>query len=122
MAVLSEPKPIMPGDPNAAFQYNAQLQALFQSARNITLTQRGGTIANNDKTGNVNGKYVVFTSNGVANTEDTVAHKLGRTPVGYIPVKQDKSAVLYDSGTAFTSTNVYWKSSAATVAWTVFLF
>ena len=122
MAVLSEPKPIIPGDPNAEFLYNSQLRALFQSARNITLTQRGGTIQNNDKTGNVNGKYVVFTSNGVANTEDAVAHKLGRVPVGYIPVKTNKSAVLYDSTTAFTTTTIYWKSSAATVAWTVFIF
>lgn len=122
MTVLMEPIPIPPNTKNAAFFYNDQLTQLYQTLRNLSLTQRDGAIQDDDKAGNLNGVYVVFTSNGVANTEDTVAHNLGRIPVGYIPVRQDKSAILYDGTTTFTATNLYLKSSAATVAWTVLIF
>ena len=122
MIVLLEPIPIAPEDPNASFLYDSQLRNLLLAAQNLSLTQRSGAIQNNDKAGNLSAVYVVFTSNGSANTEDAVTHKLGRTPIGYFPVKQDKAAVIYDSGTANTLTTIYLKTSVATVAWTVLLF
>lgn len=122
MTILAEPVIIPEGTSNPEFWYNDQLSRMFQSIQNLLLTSRDGTIQDDDKAGNLSAVYVVFTSNGTANTEDTVSHELGRTPVGYIPVKQDKAAVLYDGTTAATSTNIYWKSSAATVAWTVLIF
>lgn len=120
--IVLEPVPIQEDDPNAVSAYNEQLRNLFFAAQNLGLTSRDGAIQDDDKAGNLSAVYVVFTSNAVANTQDTVAHNLGRTPVGYIPVKQDKSAVLYDGTTAFTSSNLYLRSSAATVAWTILVF
>mgnify|MGYP001559550796 CR=1 FL=1 len=122
MITLREPVPILPGTQNAEFLYNDQLRELYWALLNLSLTQRDGAIQNNDKVGNLDAVYIVFTSNGTANTEDTIAHKLGRTPISYIPTRQDKSATLYDGTTTFTSTNIYLKSSAATVAWTVIVF
>ena len=122
MITLQEPIPIPESAPNKTFLYNRQLRELYDAALNLSLTSRDGAIQNNDKVGNLDAVYVVFTSNGTAGTEDTVAHKLGRTPVGYFPVRQDKAAVLYDGTTTFTSTNIYFRTSVATVAWTVVIF
>ena len=122
MTILSEPVLIPEGTENPEFWFNDQLAQLFFSAQNLMLTSRDGAIQDGDKAGNLSGVWVVFTSNGTANTEDAVTHSLGRVPLGYRPAKQDKSAVLYDSGTAFTDTTIYWKSSATTVAWTVLVF
>ena len=122
MPVVSEPIPIPPESPNALFFYNAQITELSRASRNMSLTQRDGAIQDDDKVGNLDSVYVVFTSNGTANTQDTVAHNLLRTPVGYFPVKQDKAAVLYDGTTTFTTTNIYFRTSVATVAWTVAIF
>ena len=122
MITLQEPIPIPESAPNKTFLYNRQLRELYDAALNLSLTSRDGAIQNNDKVGNLDAVYVVFTSNGTADTEDTVAHKLSRTPVGYFPVRQDKAALLYDGTTTFTSTNIYFRTSVATVAWTVVIF
>jgi len=122
MTVLGEPIPIPPDAPNAQFMYNGQISQLSQQLRNISLTQRDGAIQDDDKAGNLNAVYVVFSSNGAANTQDTVAHNLDRMPVGYMPVKQDKSAILYDGTTANDADNIYFRTSVATVAWTVLVF
>lgn len=118
----SEPPIIPAGTPNAEFWYNDQLQQMFQSMQNLFLTSRDGAIQNTDKAGNLSAVYAVFTSNAVANTEDAVAHVLGRTPLGYFVVSQNKAGTLYDSTTAATGTTIYWKSSVASVAWVVLVF
>jgi len=66
--------------------------------------------------GNLKAKYKAYTTNGIADTEDTVAHGLGRTPVGFLVVDKDKAGDVYDGGTAWTDTNIYLKCSVATVA------
>ena len=118
--LFTEPVPIAEGDPNAAFYYNSYLQELFQKARYLRLTQ-GATILHNHKAGNLNGKWLVFTSNSVADAEDTIAHDLKRIPLIYLAGIPDKSARLYLGTTAATSTNVYLKSSTATTAWKVMI-
>jgi len=122
VTLIPEPVPVGEDNPQSSMYFDSYLRDLFATAQNLSLTSRDGSIANNDKAGNLNAVYVVFTSNGTANTEDTVAHPLGRVPLGYIPVRWDKSAVLYDGTTAWTTTNFYLKSSAATVAWTLLVF
>ena len=117
MIVLQEPIPIPPDTPNAAFFYNQQLAMLFQGLRNLSFTQRDGAIQHNDKAGNLDAKWVVFTSNGTANTEDAITHALGRVPVMILAAVPDKAARLYDSGTTWTSTTIYLKTNVATVAW-----
>lgn len=69
---------------------------------------------------NISGIFSVFTSNAVADTEDTIAHGLGVAPVGFIVVNKNKAGNLYDSGTAWTSTNAYLKSDTASTTYTVF--
>jgi hypothetical protein len=82
---------------------------------------RFGTGADGVNGENMAGQFQVYTSNGSADTEDTIAHTLGSVPIGYIVIKQDKGSVVYDSGTAWTATNVYLKQTVATVATTIFL-
>jgi len=67
-------------------------------------------------------QLVSYTSNGSADTEDTVAHGLGKVPTGYIVYSRDKAAIVYDSGTAFTATNIYLKCNVATVALKLIVF
>lgn len=70
---------------------------------------------------NIAGKFVTFTSNGVANTEDTIAHGLGAIPVGWIITKQDIAGILYSGSTAWDATNIYLKSSVASTTYQLFL-
>lgn len=120
--LIPEPIPIEEGADNAEFIYLQQLRDVVFAARNLSLTSRDGAIANNDKAGNFNAVWVVFTSNGTANTEDAVPHTLDRVPICAIASLPDKVAVLYIGTTAWTKTNVYFKTSVATVAWKVMLF
>jgi hypothetical protein len=122
MTILGEPIPCPPDDPLSVYHQDEYLRQLFMVSQNLSLTQRDGPIQNNDKAGNLLAKYVVYTSNAVANTEDAIPHKLGRVPVGYIPVSRDKSATLYDSGTDFTTTTLYLKSTAASVTWVLLIY
>jgi hypothetical protein len=75
----------------------------------------------NGKGENIAGKFLTFTSNGVANTEDTIATGLEATPIGYIVTKQDTAGVLYSGTTAWDETNIYLKSSVASTTYKIFL-
>ena len=63
-----------------------------------------------------------FTSNGVADTEETIKHGLSRVPTGYIVVSQDKAASLYKGSTAWTNEIIYLKSSVASTAWKILIY
>jgi len=65
---------------------------------------------------NVDAAVVSYTSNATPNTEDTVAHTLGKIPTYFIVGDIDKGGVVYRSGTAFTKTNIYVKCSVASAA------
>lgn len=71
---------------------------------------------------NFNAEIKTIADSGVANSENTVAHTLKRTPIGYIVLKIDKGGVLYDSGTAWTDTDIYLKCGAANCAITLLVF
>lgn len=123
MSMLNDPTIIPEGTPNPEFWYNTQLQQLYFASQNLHLTStETGTIANDDKAGNISGVWVVFTSNASANTEDAVAHALGRVPLAIFAAIPDKAAAIYDSGTAWTDTTIYVKSSVASVAWNLLVF
>ena len=70
---------------------------------------------------NIDGEFVTYTSNGTANTEDTVSHTLGSIPIGYIVIKQDKGSSVYEGGTSWTTSNIYLKQTGTSVATTLFL-
>src|SRR3990167_9512567 len=70
---------------------------------------------------NMNCQLKTLTTAG-ADTEVEVAHTLKRIPAGYIVYSRDKGGVVYDSGTAFTTTNIYIKCSTATTALKLIIF
>ena len=80
--------------------------------------------SNSDKkrAGKLKAVYVDYTSNATPDTEDTVAHNLGWIPKGFIIVNRDKAGIAYDSGTAWTSSNIYLKCNVATVAFKLLVF
>lgn len=71
---------------------------------------------------NMDVDFVSFTSNATPDTEDTIAHTLGRTPSYMFTVSLDKGAVVYKSGTTWTASNIYVKTNTASTAVTLMLF
>lgn len=70
---------------------------------------------------NFDAVFVTYTSNATPNTEDTVAHTLGKVPTGYIPVLKDKAGDFYNTS-ALTKTNLLIKCSVASVTTTLLVF
>jgi len=70
---------------------------------------------------NIQGEFQVYTSNGSANTEDTIAHTLGSVPIGYIVLKQDKASSVYTGTTAWSDSNIYLRQTGTSVTTTLFL-
>lgn len=91
----------------------------------LTLALQGrlrfGGGGDGDRGENISGEFQVYTSNAVADTEDTIAHTLGSVPIGYIVIKQNKASSVYEGGTSWTSTNIYLKQSNTSVTTTIFL-
>lgn len=109
-------------DPRADFLITQYLHELNRMARDLTFLDSDGGVTSGRRALNINAVWVQYVSNGVANTEDTVAHNLGRIPLGIFPGLADKVAIIYASGTAWTATNIYLKASAATVTANLLLF
>ena len=64
---------------------------------------------------------------GAANTEFAVLHGLGgpenpTTPRGFLVIRRNQAATLYESSTAWTTTTAYFKSDTATARFTVMFF
>lgn len=77
-----------------------------------------GTVAMNP-TGKLwvrKGAVLTLTTSGTPDAENTKAHTLGRTPLGYIVLSQDKAASIYKGTTAWDATNIYLKATVASVA------
>jgi hypothetical protein len=70
---------------------------------------------------NFDSVFVTYTSNAIANTEDSVSHLLGKVPTGYIVVKKDKAADVYNTS-ALTSTVLRLKCSVSSAALTLLVF
>jgi hypothetical protein len=71
---------------------------------------------------NVDSRQVSFTSDAVANAENTVAHTLGKVPTGYIVVSINKAAIVYNGGTAWTTALIYLKVNVATTVVRIIIF
>lgn len=84
---------------------------------------RFGRGTDGDRGENIQGEFQQFTTS-TADTEVTLAHTIGAIPKGYIVLWQDKAGSLYQgpsTGTAWTSSNVYLKSSGTSVTYLIFL-
>lgn len=73
-------------------------------------------------TDNVDCRSISLTTSGTPDASNTIAHTLGKIPIGYIVVYQNKAASLYDGGTTWTDTNIYLKSNVATVNFRIIVF
>jgi hypothetical protein len=65
---------------------------------------------------------VSIADTGIADTEFSVTHHLGRVPSGFLITMSDKACSCYDSGTAWTSSAIYLKCNAASAAVKVLVF
>lgn len=70
---------------------------------------------------NVDCVFVTYTSNATPDTEDTVAHALGKVPTGFIVIDLNKAAIIYKSA-AHTKTNLLLKCNVATTTATLLVF
>lgn len=107
--------------------HDAQLHTLDNDVTKLYQAIQGrlrfGRGTDGDRGENIQGVFQQFTSNGTPDTEDTIAHGAGATPVGLIILWQDKAGSLYQgpsTGTAWDATNVYLKCSVASVTFKVF--
>ena len=100
---------------------DTDLNALFLAMQGRIRFGDGG---DGDRGENLSGQFQSFTSHATANTEFSVAHTLGSVPVGYLVLGQDKAGSLYQlsgTGTAWTSSAIYFKCSVSSVTFLVFL-
>lgn len=82
---------------------------------------RFGTASDGVSGENISGQWQIIADTGVADTEFSVTHTIGAIPQGFLVTNIDKGGVVYDSGTAWTSTTIYLKCSVANAAVTLFL-
>ena len=74
-------------------------------------------------TGNTSGQWLNVTSPGTPDTEFAISHDLGRIPSSYWYIS-DQAAKLYqlpNTGTAWSTTKVYFKCDTASVALRIFI-
>lgn len=57
--------------------------------------------------------FVDFTFGATPDTEEVVAHGLGKEPTGYIVIQKDRAVDVYDGGTAHTLTDLNLKATVA---------
>ena len=122
MAGIPAPPLIREGDPQAPFLLTQYLQDLNRMARSLTFLDSDGGFTDGRRALNIDAVWTAYVSNGTANTEDTVAHSLGRIPVGMFTGTPDKAASIYSGSTAWTATNIFLKASVATVTVRVLVF
>lgn len=71
---------------------------------------------------NFDGRRVAVTSHATPGTEFSVAHTLGKVPIGYIVIGQAGAGSIYDGATASTKTTLYLKSDAAATSFRILVF
>lgn len=102
-----------------------QLKRADQDMANLFLAMQGrirfGTGTDGDRGENIAGEFQIVSDTGNANTEFSFTHGLGAVPVGFLVINIDKGGVVYDSGTAWTSTTIYLKCSVANANVKLFL-
>ena len=99
-------------------------QALYDAIRNhgrvlnqqVSFGSQSGT--NNEADRNIQCSKASGTTPSTANTEFPVAHNLGRIPVTFFG-HVNENGTLYQSTTAWTSSEIYLKSSAASAKYSL---
>lgn len=70
---------------------------------------------------NIQGKWLTYATNGVANTEDTLVHGLGMIPIGFLVVLPPANGFVYRGATVWTVDNLYLKCSQASQTSLIFV-
>lgn len=78
----------------------------------------GATTSNTDRDRNIDSFKASGTTPGVANTQFTINHTLGRVPVTFFG-HTNNGGVLYQSATPWTKTQIFLKCTTATAAYQV---
>jgi hypothetical protein len=70
---------------------------------------------------NIIGKWMEYSTNAVANTEDTLAHNLGVIPVGFLLLVPPATGFIMPGPTPWTTSNLYLKCNAASQTAKIFV-
>lgn len=109
---------------NSGQEIESNIRRIEQDLTQLfTLSQgriRFGNGITTERGENISGEFRTIVTT-TADTEVTVPHTLGSVPIGYLVINIDKGGVIYDSGTAWTKTNIYIKCSSADTTAKVFL-
>jgi hypothetical protein len=71
---------------------------------------------------NMDATRISVTSHATPGTQFSVAHGLGKTPLGYIVCGQNKAGTLYYGATATDKTTLYLKSDASSATFNLLVF
>lgn len=102
---------------------DSDLSRLFDlSQGNISF----GTTINLKPGENMFGQWATVSDTGTANTEFSITHSLSSQGISIIPgnyfiTRINKGGVVYDSGSAWTTTKIFLKCSAANAALNIFI-
>ena len=108
-------------DPVDAAAVNKQIRLIWEEiSRVVNGLIWFGSVA--DGRQNMDGVTLNTNTPGGADTNFTLTHNLGRVPVGFIVVNQDKGAVTYRGTVTWTETQLTLKCNTATVNLTIFVF
>lgn len=103
------------GDKDVERAFSAADQILADLFRVINALDFG-TIEDGAPAANFNGRWLLYTTNGVANTDDTKRHKLGRVPVSFLQFERPNK-----TGETPNSGQVYWGTGPSATDLTVTL-
>lgn len=97
------------------FQYDNQHS--YDVAEDTANIVNGGiSYGNGTDTAHIDCSWAFIADTGVANTEFSVNHNLGRIPVGFHVASKNKASDFYESGTPWTNKQIFLKAVAANVA------
>ena len=108
---------IKTGKPESDFDKTLE-QELLSFANELSNVINGGIRIDE----NLNASIVTIADTGSANAENTLAHGLKRVPIGFLVINTNKAVSAYDSGTAWTATNIYLKFNTANCTVKVLIF
>lgn len=94
------------------------LKTINDMSRNLDAILNRGAIFPD----NMDCRLISFVSSATPDAENTVAHTLGKTPIGFLVYNINKAAVVYANGTAWTKSNIYLKVNVTSVAVNIIVF
>jgi hypothetical protein len=93
--------------------------------KNVMLFSEGrvrfGNAVDGARGENISGEFHIFTSVKTNTAETVISHTLGSIPTGYLVINQNNSGSLYTSGTGWTISNIYIRSTTTNTQYTIFI-